>query len=124
MQGEVGWELAEKLEAVYQVMGARGRVRQKRSRPLRAHVRVRCPKFSIQVETGTPAAPTHFQVAMHTLEGRMLAGSHQHRQLHSGAGPITLEVILQTLLSPRDPWPPPPPHPPSPLSSHCKCWRD
>ena len=55
-------------------------------------VRVCCPKISIQVETGLPI---HFQVTMHTPESGMLAVSHQYRQLHSGTGPIILEVSFE-----------------------------
>lgn len=84
--------LSSKLDAVYQIMGAKGKVRQKRSRPLRAQLFVRCPKISVQLETGTDAQSTCFEVAMHRLDMQLLAGSQQHEQLQSGAGPMVLEV--------------------------------
>ena len=40
-------ELAESLEAISNVLAARGRVRQKRSRPLRARLTVTCPKVCL-----------------------------------------------------------------------------
>lgn len=84
--------LCKKLEAVYHVMGARGKVRQKRSRPMRARLTVRCPKTAIRLETGTHSNPMCFQAAMHKLDLQLVAGSQQLQQLQSGAGPISIEV--------------------------------
>lgn len=86
--------LGVKLEAVYQIMGAKGKVRQKRSRPLRAQLAVRCPKISVQLDTGNEAQTSCFEVAMHKLNLQLLAGSQQHEQLQSGAGPMSVEVIV------------------------------
>ena len=45
MQGQdVSAELTKSLEAIGSVLAARGRVRQKRSRPLRARLTLACPK--------------------------------------------------------------------------------
>ena len=92
--------VCDKLESVYQIMGAKGRVRQKRSRPLRAKLTVRCPKFAIRLETGTESSPMCFEAAMHKLDLQLLAGSQQHQQLQSGAGPISIEVKLLQLITP------------------------
>ena len=91
-QADAREELADKLEALYRVMGARGKVRQKRSRPLRAQLVVSCPKAAIALETGTPGAPRLFEVALHQLDCTLLAGSQNSRQLQSGAGPIAIDV--------------------------------
>ena len=88
--------LAMKLEAIYQIMGARGKVRQKRSRPLRAQLAVRCPKISVQLDTGNEAQTSSFEVAMHKLNLELLAGSQQHEQLQSGAGPMSVEASIWT----------------------------
>ena len=85
--------LGSKLDAVYQIMGARGKVRQKRSRPLRAQLSVRCPKISVQLDTGNDSQSSCFEVAMHKLDMQLLAGSQHHEQLQSGAGPMSIEVI-------------------------------
>ena len=93
-------ELAEKLEALYRVMGARGKVRQKRSRPLRAQLVFSCPKTAVALETGTPEAPRLFEVALHQLDCTLLAGSQNSRQLQSGAGPISIDVSCPANLRP------------------------
>lgn len=86
--------MAEKLEAVYRVIGARGKVRQKRSRPLRAQLTFSCPKASLMLETSSEAKLTLFEVATHELNCTVLAGSHNSRQLQSGNGPISVDVRL------------------------------
>lgn len=96
MQNDRPEILAMKLEAVYQIMGARGKVRQKRSRPLRAQVAVRCPKISVQLDTGNEAQTSSFEVAMHKLNLELLAGSQQHEQLQSGAGPMSVQASIHT----------------------------
>lgn len=88
-------EVAEKLDAVYHVLGARGKIRQKRSRPLRAQLSVSCPKVSVILETGTQGQETLFEVAAHDLNCTLLAGSNNTRQLQSGAGPISADVSVR-----------------------------
>ena len=94
MQDEDLVLLSDKLEAIYQIMGAKGKIRQKRSRPVRAHLSVRCPKLSVQLEIGSDAHATCFEVATQALNMELLAGGQQHEQLQSGAGPLSIEVLI------------------------------
>ncbi|KAK9808775.1 hypothetical protein WJX72_003363 [[Myrmecia] bisecta] len=90
-------EMAGRLKAVYGVLEAKGVIRQKRSRPLRAQLSLYCPKLCIVLQ-GLPdtsskqGAPALFEVAAQQLRCSVLAGSQQRRQLQSGSGPVLVEA--------------------------------
>ena len=105
MQGaDIGTELAQSMAAVDTVLLARGMVRQKRSRPLRAQLQLHCPKVAVVFENsgmpgggsswGTAALGPRLMVAAKELRCTVLAGSHESEQLQSGAGPLTVQVVL------------------------------
>ena len=77
---------------MYRILGARGQVRQKRSRPMRARLMFSCPKVSIVLESINAEPATLFEVAMQQLECSVLAGSQKSRQLQSGTGPLQIDV--------------------------------
>ena len=58
-----------RLTAIYSILNAKGTVRQKRSRPLRAQVVLDCPKMAVRIE-GRPDArvPALFELAAQQLQ--------------------------------------------------------
>ncbi len=82
------------LQSVYQILLARGTLRQKRSRPFRAQIDAYSPKASLVL----PGPIVNGQqlplctVSLTQLSCKMLAGSQSARQLHSGAGAVFMQV--------------------------------
>ncbi|KAK9852808.1 hypothetical protein WJX84_011225 [Apatococcus fuscideae] len=78
------------LESVYQILLAKGTLRQKRSRPFRAHIEAYAPKASLVL----PGPIVNGQrlplctVSLTQLSCKVLAGSQTSRQLHSGSGAV------------------------------------
>ena len=85
--------LALRLEELFQVISAKGKVRQKRSRPLRAKFDFSCPKISVHLHSGSEILPTIFEVALHELNSKVLAGS-PNQQMSAGTGPVAVEVRI------------------------------
>ena len=87
-------DLESKMQAVYQILQAKGTLRQKRSRPFRAHIEAYSPKASLVL----PGPVVNGQqqplctVSLTQLACKMLAGSQTSRQLHSGAGAVIVQV--------------------------------
>ena len=82
------------LESVYQILLAKGTLRQKRSRPFRAHIEAYSPKASLVL----PGPVVNGQrlplctVSLTQLSCKVLAGSQTSRQLHSGSGAVFTQV--------------------------------
>ena len=75
-------EVVGRLTAIYSILNAKGTVRQKRSRPLRAQVVLDCPKMAVRIE-GRPDArvPALFELAAQQLQVWWGFGVPQNRQI-------------------------------------------
>ncbi len=87
-------DLESKIQSIYQILLAKGTLRQKRTRPFRAHLEAYSPKASLVL----PGPIVNGQqlplctISLTQLACKMLAGSPTSRQLHSGAGAVIVQV--------------------------------
>lgn len=88
------------LESVYQILLAKGTLRQKRSRPFRAHIEAYSPRAALVL----PGPVVNGQrlplctVSLTQLSCKVLAGSQTSRQLHSGSGAVFTQVCQSSAL--------------------------